>query len=53
MLKIAVIGLGWWGSTIIKCLQESKIVEIYAAVDIDEKRGNFICSKYNLRYLKI
>ncbi len=52
MLKIAVIGLGWWGSTIIKCLQESNIVEIYAAVDIDEKRGNFICSKYNLRYYK-
>ncbi len=35
MLKIAVIGLGWWGKTIVDCLQESDRVRVVKGMDVD------------------
>jgi len=33
MLKTAQIGLGWWGSQVTQCLQDSDVIEIVCGVD--------------------
>ncbi len=35
MIRIGIIGLGWWGKQIVKCLSESLRFELVAACDID------------------
>jgi predicted dehydrogenase len=38
MLNAAVIGLGWWGTTIVKSLKDSDRINIAAGVDIDAEK---------------
>jgi predicted dehydrogenase len=37
MIRIAVIGLGWWGKQIVTCLAESPRFKVVAGGDIDSK----------------
>ncbi len=50
MLKTAVIGLGWWGSTIIESLKENSRVNIIVGVDIREEHGIAITKKHDLKF---
>ena len=52
MLKTAVIGLGWWGATIIRALNESKKISVVAGVDSDEKHGTKFTREHNIRFYK-
>ena len=51
MLKAAVIGLGWWGSTITKSLKGSYKLHIIAGVDVDEDKATF-ASDYDLKFYR-
>ena len=35
MIRIGVIGLGWWGKQIVTCLAESPRFKVVAGCDID------------------
>lgn len=50
MLKVAVIGLGWWGRTIIATLRESAKVRVVAATDLDPSAASF-AKDNGLRFL--
>ena len=52
MLKTAVIGLGWWGATIIRALNKSKKISVVAGVDSDEKLGTKFTREHNIRFYK-
>ena len=52
MLETAVIGLGWWGATIIRALNESKKISVVAGVDSDEKHGTKFTREHNIRFYK-
>ena len=39
MIRIGIIGLGWWGKQIVTCLAESPRFKIVAGCDIDGKMG--------------
>lgn len=41
MLKAAVIGLGWWGRTIVATLRDSPSVRVVAATDLDPRASEF------------
>lgn len=41
MLNAAVIGLGWWGKTIVATLRGSAKLRIVHAADIDARAGNW------------
>tara|TARA_Y100000590_G_scaffold467860_1_gene648304 strand:- start:2149 stop:3144 length:996 start_codon:yes stop_codon:yes gene_type:complete len=47
-MKSAVIGLGWWGKQIIKCLDESKKINITHAFDPQVEPDDEIFKKYNV-----
>ena len=50
MIKSAIIGLGWWGGTITRCLKESKKLKIIAGVDIDERHGKAFANEYGITF---
>jgi predicted dehydrogenase len=52
MLQTAVIGLGWWGATIIRSLKQSKKISIVAGVDSDVKHGTEFTRDHNIRFYK-
>ena len=37
MIRIGIIGLGWWGKQIVTCLAESPRFRVVAGCDIDTK----------------
>ena len=37
MIRIGIIGLGWWGKQIVTCLAESPRFKVVAGCDIDTK----------------
>ena len=37
MIRIGIIGLGWWGKQIVTCLAESPRFKVVAGCDIDAK----------------
>ena len=37
MIRIGIIGLGWWGKQIVTCLAESPHCKVVAGCDIDMK----------------
>src|ERR1700687_6160520 len=39
MIRIGIIGLGWWGRQIVTCLAESPRFKVVAGCDIDIKTG--------------
>ena len=45
MLKAAVIGLGWWGKTIVRTLEESAKLRIVRAVDPDPKAADWAAQR--------
>ncbi|MBO0678642.1 Gfo/Idh/MocA family oxidoreductase [Mycolicibacterium sp. S2-37] len=36
MIKVAVVGLGWWGGKIVRDLADSEVIGVHAGVDVDE-----------------
>jgi predicted dehydrogenase len=52
MFEAAIIGLGWWGSTITRTLKESKKIKIIAGVDIDEEHGKKFTKEHNINFHK-
>jgi len=50
MLETALIGLGWWGSTITKSLKESQKIKIISGVDIDEKHGSDFAKQHGINF---
>ena len=50
MLETAIIGLGWWGGTITKNLNESKKIKIIAGVDIDEEHGIAFTKEHGITF---
>ena len=50
MLETAIVGLGWWGSTITKSLKESKKIKIILGVDIDEKHGSDFAKQHGISF---
>lgn len=49
-IKVAVIGVGYFGSIHARIYSKLKNVELYGVVDIDEKKACHIAKKYNTRY---
>ena len=47
-MRAAVIGLGWWGKQIIKCLDDSKKIEITHAFDPMIGDSDTIFSEYSV-----
>ena len=41
MLNVAVVGLGWWGRTIVTTLKDSAKLRAFAGVDTDPKAGEW------------
>ena len=37
MIRIGIIGLGWWGKQIVMCLADSPRFKVVAGCDIDTK----------------
>ena len=50
-LRVAVMGLGWWGKTIVPLLQESSKLKVVAAVDPDPAAAAF-ASQRQVRLLR-
>jgi predicted dehydrogenase len=50
MLKTAVIGLGWWGCTIINSLKSSEIIRIIAGVDVYTRREALCSNEHGLKF---
>lgn len=51
MIKVAVVGLGWWGKIITKMLATSSRISVIAAVEPNEQEGAAFCKLNQLRYL--
>ena len=47
-MKAAVIGLGWWGKQIIKCLDDSQKITITHAYDPQIDRNDLIFSEVSV-----
>ena len=47
-MRAAVIGLGWWGKQIIKCLNESKKIDITHAFDPQISKDDPVFSKFSV-----
>ena len=39
MIRIGIIGLGWWGKQIVTCLTESPRFRVVAGCDVDTNRA--------------
>ena len=50
MIKAAVIGLGWWGNTITRCLKGSEKIKIIAGVDINELQGDSYIQEHDITF---
>jgi len=48
-LKMAVVGVGFWGRNHVRVLDELSDVELIAVCDVDEQRANAISEKYGLK----
>lgn len=48
-LKMAVVGVGFWGRNHVRVLSELPNVEIVAVCDIDKQRADEVSQKYGLR----
>ncbi|MEM0049795.1 MAG: Gfo/Idh/MocA family oxidoreductase [Candidatus Bathyarchaeia archaeon] len=49
MLKVAVVGAGFWGKNHIRVLDEIPEVELVAVCDIDKQRAEAISERYGLK----
>jgi predicted dehydrogenase len=52
MIRVAVVGLGWWGKIITKTLEASEKIRVVAAVEPDEETGKAFCEQAEVRYLR-
>jgi UDP-N-acetylglucosamine 3-dehydrogenase len=48
-LRMAVIGIGFWGKNHVRVLSEMPEVELVAVCDIDRQRADLIAKKYGLK----
>lgn len=48
-VKVAVIGVGFWGRNHVRVLSEIPEVELVAVCDIDKQRANAISEKYGIK----
>ena len=48
-LKIAVVGVGFWGRNHVRVLSELPEAEVVAVCDVDRERANMVSEKYDLR----
>lgn len=46
MIRIGIIGAGYWGPNLIRCFQESSECEVVYVCDRDEKKLNQICERF-------
>lgn len=49
MLKVAVIGLGWWGKMVTEALASSAVVKVVAAVEPNRFVGEALCQSRGIR----
>jgi predicted dehydrogenase len=49
MLRAAVVGLGWWGKQIVKCLRESRLIRVTHGVDVAAPQLAAFAAEYGLR----
>ena len=47
-MRAAVIGLGWWGKQIIKCLNDSKKIDITHAFDPQISKDDPVFSEFSV-----
>jgi predicted dehydrogenase len=40
MLKVGLIGLGWWGGSLLRMLQDNKVLKVVVATDVDPGRAS-------------
>ncbi|MGB8138589.1 MAG: Gfo/Idh/MocA family oxidoreductase, partial [Pseudolabrys sp.] len=48
MIRIGIVGLGWWGKQIVTCLAESPRFRVVAGCDIDIKMAAPFAAAHNL-----
>src|SRR5262249_32273455 len=48
MIRIGIIGLGWWGKQIVTCLTESSRFKVVAGCDIDTKMAAQFAATHRL-----
>jgi predicted dehydrogenase len=46
MIRVGIIGLGYWGPNLVRCFQESTECEVVYVCDRDEKKLNHICERF-------
>src|SRR3954452_14825398 len=46
MIRVGIIGLGYWGPNLVRCFQESAECEVVYVCDRDEKKLNHICERF-------
>ncbi len=46
MIRIGIIGVGYWGPNLVRCFQESSECEVVYVCDRDTKKLNQICSRF-------
>lgn len=52
MINVAVVGLGWWGKTLVKTLAGSSSLNVVAGVESNEVEGKAFCAQNKLRYIQ-
>jgi predicted dehydrogenase len=50
MIRVAIVGLGWWGKTIAGLLKNSSVLRAVAAVEPAEAAGRAFCAEHGLRF---
>ena len=51
MLRVCVVGLGWWGKIMVRTLAASSKVRVVAAVEPDLALGQSFCAEHGIRHL--
>jgi predicted dehydrogenase len=51
MLRVCVVGLGWWGKIMVRTLATSSRVRVVAAVEPELALGQSFCTEHGIRHL--
>jgi predicted dehydrogenase len=51
MIRIGIIGLGWWGKQIVTCLAESPRFKVVAGCDIDGKMASPFAARHQFDFI--
>ena len=46
MIRIGIIGVGYWGPNLVRCLQESPECDVVYVCDRDEKKLKHVCDRF-------